>query len=168
MSRWSLEIESGRQPRGRAREVDGDARRRARRGAATSSCPTRVVSRQHCRIERRGEELWIEDLGSRFGTRLNGRAVAGGAARLADRDLLELSDDEPRSSSAAARKHQPPTAAYAARDAVPRRHSMLVQRADLEAATSERELRRYAERLQLLNEVHQALPSPPRATPCSR
>lgn len=158
MSNWSLEIESPEGGRTR-REVDKEKLVVGRGAGCDIHLPDPRVSRQHCRIEIRGEELWVEDLGSRFGTRLNGRAVGGGASRLVDRDLLEFSDTSrilirSGSESAAAENATPPGTLF--RDA-----TMLVQRGDLEAATSERELRRYAERLQLLNEVHQALSESP-------
>ena len=158
MGNWSLEIESPEGGRTR-REVDKEKLVVGRGTGCDIHLPDPRVSRQHCRIEIRGEELWVEDLGSRFGTRLNGRAVGGGASRLVDRDLLEFSDTSrilirSGSESAAAENATPPGTLF--RDA-----TMLVQRGDLEAATSERELRRYAERLQLLNEVHQALSESP-------
>ncbi len=158
MSHWSLEIESPEGGRTR-REVDKEKLVVGRGAGCDIHLPDPRVSRQHCRIEVRGEELWIEDLGSRFGTRLNGRAVGGGAARLTDRDLLEFSDSSrilirSGNGSSVAEGATPPGTLF--RDA-----TMLVQRGDLEAATSERELRRYAERLQLLNEVHQALSESP-------
>lgn len=158
MSHWSLEIESPEGGRTR-REVDKETLVVGRGAGCDIHLPDPRVSRQHCRIELRGEELWIEDLGSRFGTRLNGRAVGGGAARLTDRDLLEFSDSSrilirSGNGNSVAEGATPPGTLF--RDA-----TMLVQRGDLEAATSERELRRYAERLQLLNEVHQALSESP-------
>lgn len=159
MGRWSLDIESGRHPR-TVREVDRDSLVVGRGAECDVQLPDQRVSRQHLRLERRGDELWIEDLGSRAGTRLNGRRLAGGA-RLADHDLLELSDD---SRIVVLGGSEPPTATAAPasketlfRDAA----SMLVQRADLEATRSARKLRRYAEQLHLISEVHQALTESP-------
>jgi phosphoserine phosphatase RsbU/P len=165
MISWSLDIESARLPR-TEREVDRDVLVVGRGAECDVQLPDQRVSRQHFRLERRGEELWVEDLGSRAGTRLNGRPLAG-IARLADRDLLELSDDSrivvrsgtarvtaPASSSSSS---LPTTGHTLIRDAA----SMLVQRADLEATSSAEELRRYAERLHLINEVHQALTESP-------
>ena len=158
MSSWFLEIESPTGPRAK-REVDRD-RLVVGRGA---DCDIQLadprVSRQHCRIERRGEELWVEDLGSRFGTRLNGKGVPAAPTRLGNRDLLEFSDSSRilvRSEAASSVADGPAPPGTLFRDA-----TMLVQRGDLEAATSERELRRYAERLQLLNDIHQALSESP-------
>jgi phosphoserine phosphatase RsbU/P len=157
--RWSLDIESGRLPR-TSREVDGD-RLVVGRGA---ECDVQVsdqrVSRQHLRLECRGDELWVEDLGSRAGTRLNGRPLAG-VARLADRDLLELSRDSRIVVLSGSGSANSAVASFSGgtlfRDAA----SMLVQRADLEATSSAEELRRYAERLHLINEVHRALTESP-------
>ena len=43
------------------------------------------VSREHCRIERRGKEWWVVDLGSSNGTRVNGTRV--------DRQCLNEGDE---------------------------------------------------------------------------
>ena len=154
MTRWSLDIDSARHPR-TAREVDLDSLVVGRGAECDVQLPDQRVSRQHFRLERRGDELWIEDLGSRAGTRLNGRPLAG-RVRLADRDLLELSDD----SRIVVLSDSGPTTTTGGslfRDAA----SMLVRRADLEATSSAPELRRYAERLHLINEIHQALTESP-------
>lgn len=158
MTLWSLEVETARQPRA-TRPIDQDQLIVGRGGDCHVQVPDPRVSRQHCTIERRGEEIWVEDLGSRAGTRLNGRPVAGGA-RLADGDLLELSEESRiaiRGPGRATAVETSATTGTLYRDAA----SMLVRRADLEAASSAIDLRRYAERLQLLNEVHQALGESP-------
>lgn len=164
MSQWSLEIECGRSPRA-ARAVDADRLVVGRGTECDVQVPDQRVSRQHFRLERRGDELWVEDLGSRAGTRLNGRALTGGPARLGDRDLLELSDD----SRVVVRRTAAGAALPAAMLATPSESgtffrdaaSMLVRRADLDAASSAEELRRHAGRLHLINEVHQALAESP-------
>ncbi len=160
MSPWSLDIESARLPR-TAREVDRDLLVVGRGAECDVQLPDQRVSRQHLRLARRGDELWAEDLGSRGGTRLNGRPLAE-VARLADRDLLELSDDSRivvcSGAAAMATAASPATTGSTLlRDAA----SMLMRRADLETSSSAEELRRYAERLHLINEVHQALTESP-------
>jgi sigma-B regulation protein RsbU (phosphoserine phosphatase) len=156
---WSLDVESGRTPK-TAHGVDGDRLIVGRGAECDVQIPDQRVSRQHFRLERRGDELWVEDLGSRSGTRLNGRPLTAGA-RLSDGDLLEISDDSRlvvRRTGAGANAAAGKTAVGTLfRDAA----SMLVQRADLEATNSAAELRRYAERLRLLSEVHQALTESP-------
>jgi phosphoserine phosphatase RsbU/P len=163
MSSWSLDIESARLPR-TARQVDRDLLVVGRGAECDVQLPDQRVSRQHFRLERRGDELWVEDLGSRAGTRLNGRPLTA-VARLADRDLLELSDDSrivvrngaAAITPAAAAAPRSTATGTVLRDAA----SLLVRRADLEASSSAEELRRYAERLHLINEVHQALTESP-------
>jgi len=53
--------------------------------------PDRTVSRRHCRVFRRDGRWWIEDLGSRNGTIVNGRPVTEPTA-LEDGDMVWLGD----------------------------------------------------------------------------
>ena len=57
------------------------------------SCALRLdddgISRRHLSLVRSGDEIFVEDLGSANGTRLNGTPLVG-TARLRDRDVLEL------------------------------------------------------------------------------
>lgn len=130
-------------------------------------CALRVadlrVSRQHCRLSPRSGEIWLEDLGSRRGTRLNGRAL-NEPARLTSGDVVELSEEtrlvlrapgEPDARAGSTASDLLSGTIF--RDAA----DLLVARRDLDAATSERELRTYAERLHLINEVHGALSESP-------
>jgi pSer/pThr/pTyr-binding forkhead associated (FHA) protein len=58
-----------------------------------STCDRRLadpeISRRHCMFSLREGRIWVEDLGSLNGTRLNGKPLAG-AWLLADGDRLEL------------------------------------------------------------------------------
>ncbi len=161
MSGWFLEIESERSARG-AVEVSRDETVIGRGQECDLQLADLRVSRRHLRIERRGDELWAADLGSRRGTLLNGRPLAS-STRLSEGDVLELSDE---SRLVVRRRGGRPVEASTAegalsgtvyRDAA----SLLARRSDLAAATSQEELRRHAERLHLLNEVHQALSDSP-------
>lgn len=155
---WAVEVHSGRFP-GAVRAVEREQVVVGRGAECDLQIPDQRVSRQHCRLEQRGTELWLEDLGSRAGTRLNGRPLAG-AARLADGDLIELSEESRltvRRTVGAARRSDASGLGTVYRDAA----SMLVQRADLQAASSAQELLRHAERLHLVNEVHRALAESP-------
>ncbi|MEI2692371.1 MAG: FHA domain-containing protein [Anaerolineae bacterium] len=54
-----------------------------------------TVSRRHVRIEQRGAEYWLVDLGSTNGTSLNGnRLPKGGAYRLSDGDIFRIGDQQ--------------------------------------------------------------------------
>jgi ABC-type multidrug transport system ATPase subunit/pSer/pThr/pTyr-binding forkhead associated (FHA) protein len=54
-----------------------------------------TVSRRHVRIEQRGAEYWLVDLGSTNGTSLNGnRLPKGGAYRLNDGDIFRIGDQQ--------------------------------------------------------------------------
>ncbi|HHQ49042.1 MAG TPA: FHA domain-containing protein, partial [Acidobacteria bacterium] len=52
--------------------------------------PDRSLSRQHARIFRDDDGWWVEDLGSRNGTLLNGQPLVDGPARIAPGDTLGL------------------------------------------------------------------------------
>jgi predicted component of type VI protein secretion system len=51
----------------------------------------RAVSRRHARIVRHGDDWWLEDLGSRAGTFLNGRPIER-SARLAADDRIGIGE----------------------------------------------------------------------------
>jgi pSer/pThr/pTyr-binding forkhead associated (FHA) protein len=59
----------------------------------SSSCGLRlndlVISRRHCAFSLRDGQVWVEDLGSRNGTRLNGEPVAQ-PRQVVDGDALQL------------------------------------------------------------------------------
>jgi sigma-B regulation protein RsbU (phosphoserine phosphatase) len=118
------------------------------------------LSRCHTRFYLDGETLFVEDLGSRNGTRVNGNPVTGPAAVKAG-DVVKLSN----SSIAVALEADAETEAERplaelGMHTVIRNASDLVRDASTTDATrleGEEALRRYASRLKLLNEVHQAL-----------
>ncbi len=59
--------------------------------AAPVHLPDRQVSRRHARIFRQGDAMYIEDLGSKNGTFVNGEPLKPGEARrLADGDVLSI------------------------------------------------------------------------------
>jgi serine phosphatase RsbU (regulator of sigma subunit) len=99
------------------------------------------VSRQHARIVRRNGDWWVEDLGTRNGTLLNGELMAG-AVKLAPGDRLDIGDSIVRfmgdaadaGSGAAEPDHRAATAAMPAfvaggRDAVRMRALNQIHRA---------------------------------------
>src|SRR2546423_9199248 len=53
------------------------------------------ISRRHARIWRAEGACWLEDLGSKFGTQVNGRPLEASAKqRLSAGDLIKLGDTE--------------------------------------------------------------------------
>ncbi|MFY9823291.1 MAG: SpoIIE family protein phosphatase [Thermoanaerobaculia bacterium] len=118
------------------------------------------LSRRHSRFYRAGSTVYVEDLGSRNGTLLNGQKVlepspiAPGDTIKISGSLLTLQEDEP----AAHRVTQVDdfmedgTIFRNAAEVLDRQSS-----ADAAQAQGEAGLRRYADRLKLLNEIHQAL-----------
>jgi sigma-B regulation protein RsbU (phosphoserine phosphatase) len=115
------------------------------------------LSRRHSRFFRTGADLFVEDLGSRNGTIVNGQAIQQ-ATRVRPGDVVKISNsviavlaDAP----APARAPEPEDDFLDG--TVFRRASDLLDRQSAPAAASAADLRRYAERLKLLNEVHQAL-----------
>ena len=120
------------------------------------------LSRRHSRFFRVGSTLLVEDLGSRNGTLLNNEMVLipapvrpGDVVRISQSTItIEEETAAPRPAPL------PPTASDELDATILRRASEVLDRQRSEEASrlkSEADLRRYAERLHLLNEVHQAL-----------
>ena len=117
------------------------------------------LSRQHARIQRRGDEIRVEDLGSSNGTRVNGEPVAG-KAPVRPGDLIQLCGTT--------------LALHTGTESVLDRldglsgstdQSIFLSASEVLAAQSralapdrgEEAVRRAAQRLRLMNEVHEAL-----------
>ena len=116
------------------------------------------LSRRHSRFYRADSGLFVEDMGSRNGTEVNGQTIQG-AQRLGPGDVVKVSnsvitlfEDAPVLSGRDVREED-----FLEDGTILRRASELLDRQSAPAATGEAGLRRYAERLRLLNQVHQAL-----------
>ena len=168
-------------------ELRGDSMVIGRAAGSDLALADPFLSRQHSRFFRRGERWFVEDLGSRNGTQVNGRPVhdptevlPGDAVQISGSILtIEAPSGWPSGPGApAGRTASGAGAAVGAGGPAKagglapagadntvflRRLSaadLLEQqgaRAAAAAAQGEEALRRYAERLKLLNEVHQAL-----------
>jgi sigma-B regulation protein RsbU (phosphoserine phosphatase) len=163
-------------------ELRGDSLVIGRAAGSDLALADPFLSRQHSRFFRRGERWFVEDLGSRNGTQVNGRPVheptevlPGDAVQISGSTLtivppggLPASPRAPASPGAPAALGEPaglgaPAGAATDSTVFLRRLSaadLLEQQgagAAAAAAQGEEALRRYAERLKLLNEVHQAL-----------
>jgi len=130
------------------------------------------LSRQHSRFFRRGERLFVEDLGSRNGTQVNGRPVHG-PTELAPGDAVQISGSVltlvppggPAASGApaGAGDGEAPgdggldNTVFLSRQSAADLLAQQTAGAAAAAALGDEALRRHAERLKLLNEVHQAL-----------
>ncbi|HEV2846526.1 MAG TPA: FHA domain-containing protein, partial [Thermoanaerobaculia bacterium] len=119
------------------------------------------LSRRHSRFYRADSHLFVEDLGSRNGTEVNGRIIQG-AQRLAPGDVIKVSnsvvtvfEDRPTLSGRNVREEDPLEDGTILRSA-----SELLGRQNAPVAVGEAGLRRYADRLRLLNQIHQALGRP--------
>ena len=53
--------------------------------------PDTTVSRVHAKLWQENEACWIEDLGSRYGTTVNGTAISG-RHQLSDGDLVQIGE----------------------------------------------------------------------------
>jgi serine phosphatase RsbU (regulator of sigma subunit) len=150
-------------------ELRGDSLVIGRAAGCDLALADPFLSRQHSRFFRRGERLFVEDLGSRNGTHVNGRPVHG-PTEVAPGDAVQISGSvltlvPPAGLGAAV----PFPAGEAPGDGgldntvFLRRQSaadLLAQQtagAAAAAALGDEALRRHAERLKLLNGVHQAL-----------
>jgi serine phosphatase RsbU (regulator of sigma subunit) len=119
----------------------------------------RAVSRRHARVKPADDGWWLEDLGSRGGTFLNGRSIEG-RARLAPGDrigvgLVVLTAVAPEAEgprTASSGPLQPGTSIFRRADEL-----LSGARAPLAGADDIQTLVRRAARLELLNDVHHAL-----------
>jgi phosphoserine phosphatase RsbU/P len=114
------------------------------------------ASRRHSRLFRTGGELFVEDLGSRNGTIVNGQAIQQ-PTRVGPGDVIRISNSMIRISAEAAAPAKPPEPVDDFLDGtVFRRASELLDRQSAPLAGGA-DLQRYVDRLRMLNEVHQAL-----------
>jgi sigma-B regulation protein RsbU (phosphoserine phosphatase) len=135
-----------------------------RSSSAGLALPDRYLSRQHSRIFRDQGKVFLEDLGSRNGTLLNGELVESPRALKAG-DVVKVSG-----SVITLHTGGPPTASRASSASglgrsVFRRASDLIEVGPRRTGTTgsgagTAALERYAERLKLLHEVHGALAQP--------
>src|SRR5258706_1749824 len=118
------------------------------------------LSRRHTRFYRAGSTVYVEDLGSRNGTLLNGQKVLE-PSPIAVGDTVKISGSLLTLEEEAAPAHrvtqvddflEDGTVFRSAAEVLDRQGS-----ADAAQAQGEAGLRRYADRLKLLNEIHQAL-----------
>ena len=120
------------------------------------------LSRRHSRFFRLGPALLVEDLGSRNGTLVNGRMIAA-PTPVGPGDVVQISQSE--ITIHAQHAIDPATSPVEEVDALPTDATVFLraaevlerQRKDDSRLRSAVDLRRYADRLRLLNEVHQAL-----------
>jgi sigma-B regulation protein RsbU (phosphoserine phosphatase) len=126
--------------------------------AADLVLPDPLLSRRHARLFRRDQVWFVEDLGSRKTTLLNGAAVER-PVPVRVGDTLNVARTVVRVQAAEAAPVEP----SALEQTVFRSASELIRIAesrDSAEIEGEAALRRYAERLKLLNEVHRALAGP--------
>jgi serine phosphatase RsbU (regulator of sigma subunit) len=120
----------------------------------------RFLSRQHAKLSSRGERLFVEDLGSRNGTLLNDRLIEGSEeVRPGDRikvsgSIIRIAEDASSEADTGLIDSSPLAGMTVVRHA-----SELLESAasDTGEILGEDNLRNFAARLQLLNEVHGAL-----------
>jgi len=146
------------------REISGDEALIGRSEECQIAVPDRAVSRRHARIFLQNGAWYVEDVGSRGGTRLNGRPVDG-PERMHDGDevgvgqsVLKIGGGEvakPRATTGDAMSKTsivPGQSVYKSADA------LLKESVSGPIALTDTQLmRRRLERLELLNDVHQAL-----------
>lgn len=123
------------------------------------------VSRQHARIFRDGEDLLVEDLGSHNGTWLNGKPVKV-PSPIKVGDEIELARDLEHETSALSVQLRPHEQLMQSGPGMDTQETIIRSvrdlyhsstSADLTRMSKEDELRDHAERLRLLNEVHNAM-----------
>jgi serine phosphatase RsbU (regulator of sigma subunit) len=135
------------------RPVDADSLIIGRASSADVVVADTMLSRQHARIFRQGGELMVEDLGSRNGTRVNNKLVSGPTPlKVGDEVNLAGSriciEDDERSSPEPARLETVMTLSMG---------DLQELQESWESLEGEAELRRFAERLKIVDEAHRAL-----------
>jgi serine phosphatase RsbU (regulator of sigma subunit) len=140
------------------RDCEGDAVVIGRTGKADIAIDDHSVSRRHARLFRDGAAWFIEDLGSRNGTLLNGKALSD-PAEARPGDTIRIGDTQLRVRSVGKAEREfasPPPITDAPADnayfSVLRPVAELIQTTDADVGASSR--------LQLLNEVHRVLSGP--------
>lgn len=117
------------------------------------------LSRRHSRFFRQGSTIFVEDLGSRNGTLLNGQHVRE-PSPVAVGDTIKISGSLLTVLEETLTVTRTPSEELFEDGTIFRRAAEVLERqgsADASQIEGEAGLRRYAERLKLLNEVHQAL-----------
>lgn len=141
------------------RALEGDELVVGRSSECDLSISDRFMSRRHARFFKRDDDWWLEDLGSRNGTLVNGapltepRAMAAGDTIVLSGSTLRLTDSsattESRSGAFSAPEHT-----------IFRQASEVLQNqvsVPDSSGAAPAHLETYAARLQMLNEVHQTL-----------
>ncbi len=141
------------------RTLDRDSLVIGRASSSDLALADPFLSRHHARLYAENGALMVEDLGSRNGTEVNGRAItgptevrAGDVLRVSGSHIRLVDETQPRSP-------EPPSESDLF-STIFRPAAELIR--EVETDTSQAnvgadELRRYADRLRLLNEIHEAL-----------
>lgn len=141
------------------RVIDSDSLVIGRASSSDLALADPFLSRHHARLYREGSDLMVEDLGSRNGTEVNGRAITG-PTRVRAGDTLRVSGSHIRLIDESEVKTVEPSTESDLFSTIFRPAAELIR--EVETDTSQvgvgtEELRRYADRLRLLNDIHEAL-----------
>ena len=144
------------------REISGEEALVGRSEECHVVVPDRAVSRRHARVFQRNGEWWVEDLGSRGGTRLNNQALEA-PAKIAPGDEIGVGQSslvlDGGAKSAAKKRISGSMSSLAPGQSVYKSADELL-RDSLSGPQPTEDfdmLRRRAERLEVLNSVHHAL-----------
>ena len=138
--------------------LDGDSLVLGRASSSDLVLEDRFLSRHHSRVFRDGDRILIEDLGSRNGTLVNGRPISA-PTPLAPGDVVKISGSVVSIVGPGPPPQQPPLAGLGDHTIFRSASGLLESQvaSDSRQLQGEEALRRYAERLNLINEVHRAL-----------
>ena len=142
------------------RLLDGDSLVIGRSSESDLMIADRFLSRQHARLFKQGDDWLAEDLGSRNGTLLNGRAIEEPTAVKVGDDLqLCGSVVSLKATTAAPNSQDGSSASDFGQHTVFRRATELIDSQAESASDTEAPdaLRRLADRLSMLNDIHQTL-----------
>lgn len=146
------------------REISGDEALIGRSEECQVAVPDRAVSRRHARIFLQNGAWYVEDVGSRGGTRLNGRPVDA-PERMHDGDEVGVGQSVLKIGGGEVAKPRMPTGDPMSKTSIVPGQSVYKSADALLkesvsgpiALTDTQLMRRRLERLELLNDVHQAL-----------
>lgn len=140
--------------------LEGDSVVIGRSSRCDLTVPDRCLSRQHVRLYKANDEWMVEDMGSRNGTRLNGSMIAG-PTTITPGDAIEASMSRITFGGTGGGSATPLQSSWEEGQTIFRAASDIISESEREftrpSDSGTEELRRAADQLRVLYDIHQAL-----------